>query len=345
MATPRKLPSGRWNLQLYDYTDETGKRHYKYFTADTKAEVVYQGSLWQTGRIPHEEKTSYTLGEAIDKYIELSKVLEVSTLSNYKRIRKNNFQSIMDLPVSELTDAVIQNAINLESKRITNQGKQISPKTVKNAWGLALPAVKAVYPQFSPRIKLPRYQRQIRDYPEPAVILNAIRGTDIELPCIMAMWLSFTVSELKGLKYKDIKDGFITIHRTNVHIDGYDYVKERAKTATRLRRLKIPKYIADLLPGGDPEEYIIKKSGNSIYCKLRRILKNKGIDHVSVHDLRHYSASIAAMLNVPEKYILERGGWSTPHVMKSVYQNTYESGREAADAIIDTWFMENMSGK
>ena len=34
MATAKKLPSGSWRCQVYDYTDANGKRHYKSFTSD-----------------------------------------------------------------------------------------------------------------------------------------------------------------------------------------------------------------------------------------------------------------------------------------------------------------------
>ena len=33
---PKKLPSGTWRCQVYDYTDDNGKRHYESFTADSK---------------------------------------------------------------------------------------------------------------------------------------------------------------------------------------------------------------------------------------------------------------------------------------------------------------------
>ena len=32
-----QLPSGNVRIQVYDYTDEDGKKHYKSFTAATKA--------------------------------------------------------------------------------------------------------------------------------------------------------------------------------------------------------------------------------------------------------------------------------------------------------------------
>jgi len=33
MATAKKLSSGSWRCQVYDHTDENGKRHYKSFTS------------------------------------------------------------------------------------------------------------------------------------------------------------------------------------------------------------------------------------------------------------------------------------------------------------------------
>ena len=32
MAKAKKLPSGSWRAQVYDYTDSEGKRHYRSFT-------------------------------------------------------------------------------------------------------------------------------------------------------------------------------------------------------------------------------------------------------------------------------------------------------------------------
>lgn len=44
------------------------------------------------------------------------------------------------------------------------------------------------------------------------------------------------------------------------------------------------------------------------------------------------------MLNVPEKYAMEMGGWSTPDVYKNLYQETYDSERTKADNVIDDYF-------
>ena len=59
---------------------------------------------------------------------------------------------------------------------------------------------------------------------------------------------------------------------------------------------------------------------------------------MSFHDLRHMDASIMVALGIPDKYAMERGGWSSPHVMKSVYQHTFSKEREAVDDKIDEYF-------
>lgn len=64
---------------------------------------------------------------------------------------------------------------------------------------------------------------------------------------------------------------------------------------------------------------------------------------MTFHQLRHMNASVMALLNVPEKYAQERGGWKTPHTMKRVYQHTFSREREAFDKTIDAYFERMIS--
>ena len=43
-------------------------------------------------------------------------------------------------------------------------------------------------------------------------------------------------------------------------------------------------------------------------------------------------------LNIPDKYAQQRGGWSTPATMKTVYQHTMAAKRSAVDDAIDNYF-------
>lgn len=44
------------------------------------------------------------------------------------------------------------------------------------------------------------------------------------------------------------------------------------------------------------------------------------------------------LLGIPDKYAMERGGWSTPNTLKSVYQHTFSEERRQVDAKIDNFF-------
>jgi Phage integrase family. len=56
------------------------------------------------------------------------------------------------------------------------------------------------------------------------------------------------------------------------------------------------------------------------------------------HDLRHLNASVMVALGVPDKYAMERGGWSTPEVLQSVYQHTFSAERQQVDSAMDNYF-------
>lgn len=351
MPKARKLKSGAWNIQVYDYTDTNGKRHYQSFTASTKAEAEYLAASFKTNRTQKPEKISMTVQEAIDKYIELSEVLSPTTLSAYEKIKQFAFQGIMDINIDDLTDDMMQIAVNTESKRIGLQTKKrISPKTVKNEYTLLASALRTQGKTF--HVKLPAVQKKVKDYPPPQTVLNAIRGSSIELPCMLAMWLSFSLSEIRGIMCSSIRDDYIFIDRVLVDVDGCSVLKDNAKVESRLRKHHIPSHIKKLIHKQDTwKRYkatgqdclLIDLTIHQIRDKWQRLCRNNGIE-LSFHGLRHMNASIMAMLNIPEKYAMERGGWSTPHTMKSVYQHTFSQERVAVDQRIDEYFEQMLNG-
>ena len=84
-------------------------------------------------------------------------------------------------------------------------------------------------------------------------------------------------------------------------------------------------------------DFIIPRTRKSVYSKFKRLMEKNGID-MTFHSLRHLNASVMLMLGVPDKYAMERGGWSTDNILKSVYQQTYTSERERVDDMIDKYF-------
>ena len=74
-----------------------------------------------------------------------------------------------------------------------------------------------------------------------------IRGTEIELPCLLAMWLSLRMSEVRGLQFGDIKDGVLTIQRSKLYLGTQDVIRDLNKTYNSTRRLVVPAYIQSLI--------------------------------------------------------------------------------------------------
>lgn len=348
MAKPRKLPSGSWNVQVFDGRDPSGKKIFVSFTAPTKAEAEFLAAEYKTGR---KKKTAppsvLSVGEAVEKYVEKSReALSPTTIRGYEIIRRTGLPGLMPVRVSDLTPDLIQEAINAECHRLNERtGKVISPKTVRSEWSLVASALKDVCGlSFSP--KLPKHHRPPKEYPDPAVVVAALQGSDVELPCLLALMLSLTMSEVLGLSCSSVHDGCVYVRQVLVQGSDGDVLKATGKAATRLRKLPCPPYLWRLINSSTAmQNYaetgadgpLVPMTRNWIYKHWMRVCSEHGL-RMSFHDLRHLNASVMLLLGVPEKYALERGGWSTPHVMKSVYQHTFTSERDRVDARINDYF-------
>ena len=72
---------------------------------------------------------------------------------------------------------------------------------------------------------------------------------------------------------------------------------------------------------------------------LHSIQDELGIPRFRFHLLRHYFASYAHAIGIPDADILAIGGWKTDHVMKSVYRESMEKNRqESNDKLISSIF-------
>ena len=50
------------------------------------------------------------------------------------------------------------------------------------------------------------------------------------------------------------------------------------------------------------------------------------------------NATVMLRLGIPDKYAMERGGWSSTNILKSVYQNTFSDDRITVDKKINDYF-------
>ena len=349
MATPKKTPSGRWRVRVY-LGQRDGRPVYVSVTEDTKRGCMDRAAVLRARGLPPEKPKPKKLGDIIDRYIESSETLSPTTLAGYRKIRRTMFQDIMDVDVSDLTDEMLQKAISAEMRRKSRRGHNISPKSIKNAWGLVRASLTA-FTDYTPKhIKLPEQGPSFLELPEPDFVIQAVRGSDIELPCMLALWLSLSMSEVRGLKYSSIRNGCLYIDQVVVDVDGAPVEKARAKVASRNRCLALPDPLLDLIRSTtDFTRYERGEIFDDYLCKLKQYQIRRRLEKllpgVTFHQLRHMNASVMLKLGVPDKYAMERGGWSTPSTMKRVYQHTFSDERQRVDAMIDEYFSKKYATK
>lgn len=332
----KKLPSGNYRVQIYLGLDSNGKKIIKSFTAKTQWEAIRKAEEYKrTHGLDCEDLTVY---ECMFQYNESRRnSLAPSTIRGYEIIMNTRLQMIKDVKCKELTKNQIQFAVNADAVRLSRKSIKSALSFLKSALsmngidisikGIAIP------PQKDNEVELPPIDE----------IIKLVKGTKIELPCLLAMWLSLRISEIRGLKFRDIsEDGmYISVRRTKVYINGKDVVREQTKTEKSKRTNHLPRYIYNLIqqvPHNSDDDYIVPYGYNAISGLFKRLMKSRGYDDISFHKLRHEFATTLNELHIPDEYIQKLGGWSTDNVMKTVYTHTRKPKEDEYQEIIDKHF-------
>jgi hypothetical protein len=345
MAKAKKLPSGNWRVQVFtgEYKKDEhgnylltkkGKKipDYESITHPDKSEAEYLAAQFRRERDGNSAPSEITVKQAMEKYIAArSNVLSPTTLQGYRKILNNNLQSIMDIKIKKLSQDDVQTAVNADALTL-------SSKTLHNAHGF----LSAVLNVYKPRMKLTTSlkgaKKYIKELPLPGKIFEAVHGTRIELAALLAMWLSFTISEIRGIMKSDIKDGMLTLNRVIVDVDNKPVVKTDMKEYARTRQHIIPPYIMELIDKCEGL-YIVPLNASQIDHSWRMIRDSHGLPgKMTFHNLRAVNASVMHLLGVPDKYAMERGGWQTDETMKSHYQGVFTEERVEVDRKINDYF-------
>lgn len=330
MATAKKLPSGNYRVRVH-----IGNGKYKSFTAEKKADAEYAANLYlQTYKDKHAP-TKITVGEAVDQYIESkSNILSPSTIRGYKAMRRVYLQSIMDKPVSRLTNSDIQLAVN-------DEAKLHSAKTIRNIVGLLSAALKGKK-EFS--VDLPQKEKKRITIPtedEINQIFKYVEGKEIELPVILAACLGLRRGEIAPLEYGDVdyKNKTLTISKSMVMNSDSEWITKVPKTYTSNRTLKVYDFTLQKIKARQVKGLpFISLNPNQITEAFSGVLSDLEIRHFRFHDLRHYNASVMLSLNIPDKYAMERMGHATNNMLKTVYQHTMQEKEDSIDASLNDYF-------
>lgn len=327
MAKAKKLPSGQWRVRVYDYTGEDGKKHYKSFTASTQRKAEKLADAYLDAHSGRTRTGSITVQEALDRYIAAkSGVISPSTLRGYKKMAENDFGKISDVDIFDLNTEKLQRFVSSLAG-----SRSRSPKTVSNIYGLLSAALGMFRPDAVFRVSLPKRAKIRKTAPSSKQIRELFFAADEELKlCIsLAAFGSMRRGEICALKYKDVTGNFISVHADMVENEDCKFVyKEIPKTSDSIRTVKLPSQVIDMIGHGKPDDFIVKRNPPAVTYYFGRLRDKLGLD-IRFHDLRHYFASIGAVLGVPDAYMSDFGGWRRGStVMKEIYQNVIEDEKE-----------------
>jgi len=313
-----------------------GKRYQKSFKARTIKEVQSLVDEWKNAPVPSQRVTEENLGYFIDRYIEsVDGILSPSTIRLYVTMRKNCYRDIEEKTIEELDNFIIQ-------KWIKKQSQSYSLKYLKNMYSLLTVVCKEQGKTFN--VKLPKEtkeERYLPDLNDIQEILKVTEGTRIEGQIKFAIYLGLRQSEIYALQWEDITGNQIYIHNAKVMNKEHKYEKKRTKTRAGTRTLTIPDPLMEWI---EPRK---KEQGNifeTTPCHVNRIWKKikekNSLPNIRIHDLRKANASILLLLNLPDKYIMQRLGWSDYSTMKNIYQYVFQSEQRKLDVQVNDFFSQ-----
>lgn len=319
-----KLPSGNWRIR------ETRNGKTYSLTVDFKPKKYEAFQLIEEKIAMNSASESLSLKDAVQKYLDIKEhVLSPSTLKGYTSYLKKFSDKFASIPIENVTLDEIQ-------AQVDRWALEYSAKYTKNIYGLLSSTLALFRPEFNvSKITLPKVKRTDPYIPidkDVKNLLSQIQNSEFEIPIALAAF-GMRRSEICALTIDDIHDGYILVNKTKVQDKDGKWVINKTNNKSEERRVYIPKKLEEKIRN---KGYIFKYTPDTLTNGQRRILKKLGITHFSPHKLRHYFASVAHSLDIPDAYILETGGWKTDHVMKSVYRHALEDKtKEMKDRVID----------
>lgn len=177
MATAKQLPSGTWRCLVYSHKEKlcaedgtpiidekTGrqkeKRIYESFTSSLpgrkgKQDAEAQAATFLAEREFKQRPENLTIKEAFKRYIAAKEnVLSETTLRGYETIMNNQITDIAEISIRKITPENVQMWIN-------NLSARLSPKTVKNAYGLFIPVMSMYAPDRTFKTTLPQSEELV----------------------------------------------------------------------------------------------------------------------------------------------------------------------------------------
>lgn len=264
-----------------------------------------------------------------------SQVLSPSTIKAYRSIINAISSDLLSMPIDDISQLTVQQEVNRYAADHT-------PKTTNNFASFIITVIAMFRPDTVIRVSLPQKIKKEPYIPtddDVKAILNALKDTEYEVPILLACF-GMRRSEIIALTLEDIEGDIVHITKALVENEKKQWVLSTTKTYESTRDITIPQYLIDKIK---EKGYIYNGHPGNITKHLALVEKELGIQHFTLHKLRHYFVTKLSESGVPEADILRLGGYSSDRVMKTVYRHSradkdMDANRKATSKISDTLF-------
>lgn len=362
-----KRSDGKWVGAVDLGKDVFGKRKRKVVYGNTKKEVEDK-----VNTLNFEIKTG--------SYIEPNKDTFISFLNDYYDVNKTKWEDTtkklykmyIDIHFEpyfkqmKLTDIKPMELDKFYNYKLTfidvknNKTQAMSPNTVrklntflKAAFNYAV-ANNLVQSNPATRVVLPKktdFKPTVYNEDQFLSLLDAVSGTDDEIPILLGAGCGLRRGEIFGLSWKnvDFKNKTLTIENTCVRFN--EYTEKKPKTESSKRTITLPDYVVDALRLYKikskhsllDDKVVYKQKPNAYSERFVKLLKKHGLERIRLHDLRHYNAVIMMKRGIPDKVAADRLGHSTITTLRNVYQHVLKDMDQTAAVEINDMFERKSS--
>ena len=316
MKNVEKLKSGSFRIRAYS----EGKTYSR--TLDhkpTRNEVKHiLGELLSEHL--EEKKRSGTYAGAYRDYVKMrTNTCSPTTLRGYDVLFRNTPKWFTEMNIYDITQKHVQQMINEYS------GSH-SPKSVYNLRSLANAVLKTERPSMKLSVKIPDMRPAEVYVPtkeEVDAILEEVKGTKYEVALGLAATCGLRRSEICALTLDDLvvnpEGYFIKVTKAKVQDQRDEWqVKPYTKTPESAREVLIPDHLGELI---QKQGYVYIGHPEHINNRLKAAEEKLGIQHFSLHKLRHFWTSEMHAMGASEAVINASGGWSKSHTVKKNYRH------------------------
>lgn len=262
---------------------------------------------------------------AAKQYVEAKRnVLSPKTRKEYLATPERLSKDFVTKNVYDITEYDIQVEINKLAERL-------SAKTVKNYHSFIASVIKFVRPGFSWNITLPQVEIVTPYIPDDNEVRMLLEYMKTERPkyyvCMVLAAFSLRREEILAITADDLDGNILHITKGKVQDENNNWVIKQTKTPKSRRDIELPADIADIIR---EQGYALDCYPSGIHKVITTACKRLGINHFSLHKLRHYFASNLISNKVDILTVASLGGWSSPDMIYKRYGHAMEDKKKKA---------------